>query len=163
MKDLEKTLDLDSFGQVPFKLSQQSAIGTSTAGTSQQPPQETNILATGTSKGKGIETTKQPTMTNQPGMSKEQSQVQIPLAQTRAAKIPALQTPLNEERNKKRDRETTTPISGSTEQPGAKRQRLNPLSKEETIEETVDSQREERARQLTFTLRKHLLAHKFKS
>jgi len=57
MRDLEKTLDLDSFGQVPFKLSQKSRIGTSTAGTSQQPPQEANIPATGTSKGKEIETT----------------------------------------------------------------------------------------------------------
>lgn len=38
MRDLRKTLDLDSFGQVPFKLSQKSAISTSTAGTSRQPP-----------------------------------------------------------------------------------------------------------------------------
>ena len=56
-----------------------------------------------------------------------------------------MQTPLNEERNKKRDRETTTPINGPTEKPGAKRQRLNPLSEEEIIEETTESLREERA------------------
>lgn len=31
MKDLEKTLDLDSFGQVSFKLPQQSRVGTSSA------------------------------------------------------------------------------------------------------------------------------------
>ena len=35
MKDLEKTLDLDSFGQVSFKLPQQTRVGTSSAGTSQ--------------------------------------------------------------------------------------------------------------------------------
>jgi len=34
MKDLEKTLDLDSFGQVPFKLPQQTGVGTSSTGTS---------------------------------------------------------------------------------------------------------------------------------
>lgn len=35
MRDLEKTLDLDSFGQVFFKLSQGPERGASTAGTSQ--------------------------------------------------------------------------------------------------------------------------------
>lgn len=91
-------------------------------------------------------------MTDQPTISKEQCQVQIPLAQTKAAEISALQTPLNEERHKKRDRKTTTPINGPIEEPGAKRQRLNPLSEEEIIEETVDIQREERANQQTFTV-----------
>jgi len=56
---------------------------------------------------------------------------------------PILQTPLNEERNKKRDRELATPASGPSVQPGAKRQRLNPLSEEEFLEETTDSQRKE--------------------
>jgi len=37
VKYLEKTLDLDYFGQVSFKLPQQSGVGTSFAGTSQQP------------------------------------------------------------------------------------------------------------------------------
>lgn len=92
-------------------------------------------------------------MTDQPGMSKEWSQVQIPPAQTKATESLALQTPINEEINKNRDRETTTPISGPTQDPGAKRQRLNPLSEEEIIEETVDNQREERASQQTFTVR----------
>ena len=53
---------------------------------------------------------------------------------------PILQTPLNEERNKKRDKEVATPASGPS---GAKRQRLNPLSEEEFFEETTDSQRKE--------------------
>ena len=35
MKDLEKTLDLDSFGQVSFRLPQQIGAGTSSTGTSQ--------------------------------------------------------------------------------------------------------------------------------
>jgi len=64
MRDLEKTLDLDSFGQVPFKLPQKSASSASIARTSQQPPPEVNRLATGTSKGKEINTTKQLTMTD---------------------------------------------------------------------------------------------------
>lgn len=55
---------------------------------------------------------------------------------------PVLQTPLNEERNKKRDREKTTPASKPSGQHGTKRQRLNPLSKEEFVEENKDSQRE---------------------
>lgn len=57
MIDLKKTLDLDYFGQVPFKLSQKSTISASTARTSQQPPQEVNVPATETSKGKEVETT----------------------------------------------------------------------------------------------------------
>ena len=50
-----------------------------------------------------------------------------------------LQTPLNEERGKKRDREEATPISEPAEQPGEKRQRLNLLSEEEIFEETTES------------------------
>jgi len=72
-------------------------------------------------------------------------QEKIPPVQTKAPEIPALQTPLNEEKGKKRDREETTPISGPAEQPGAKRKRLNPLSEEEIIEETIESLRGERA------------------
>jgi len=83
-------------------------------------------------------------MKDQPTMSKEQSEGKIPPAQTKALEVPALQTPLNEERSKKRDREDATPISGPAEQPGEKRQRLNPLSKNEIIEETTDSLRGER-------------------
>lgn len=67
-----------------------------------------------------------------------------PLVETHVAESPALQTPLNGERGKKRNRETTTPTSGPVEQPGTKRQRLNPLSEEEMMEETIDNHREER-------------------
>ena len=72
-------------------------------------------------------------------------QGKIPSVQTKAPEIPALKTPLNEEKGKKRDREESTPISGPAEQPGAKRQRLNPLSEEEIIEETIESLKGEKA------------------
>jgi len=45
-----------------------------------------------------------------------------------------LQTPANEERPKKRDRKEETPPGTSTDQPGEKRQRLNPFSEEEMPE-----------------------------
>ena len=48
---------------------------------------------------------------------------------------------MNEEKNKKRDREVATPASGPSEQPSAQGHRLNPLSEEEFFEETTDSQR----------------------
>ena len=54
-----------------------------------------------------------------------------------------LQTPLNEERAKKRERQEDTPISGSAEQQGEKRQRLNPYSEEELLEETAGNLRGE--------------------
>ena len=107
MKNLEKTLDLDSFGKVSLKPPRQTGVGTSSARTSRQPVQETSALGTGSSKGKEVAGTKQQEMTDQ--------QDQIPPVQTKAAKIPALQTPLNEEKGKKRDREEATPISGPAE------------------------------------------------
>jgi len=72
-------------------------------------------------------------MTDQPATSKEQGKGQVPPTQTKALEIPILQTPLNEERGKKRDRQEDTPISGPEEKPGEKRQRLNPLLEEEFI------------------------------
>ena len=42
MKELENGLDLDSFGQVSFKLPQHIGGDTSFAGTSQQPSQKAN-------------------------------------------------------------------------------------------------------------------------
>jgi len=58
--------------------------------------------------------------------------------------VPALQTPLNEEKGIKRDREETTPVSGLAEQPGAKRKWVDPLPEEEIIEEIIESPRSER-------------------
>ena len=42
-----------------------------------------------------------------------------------------IQTPINEERSRKRDREQDTPLTTSTTQQGEKRQRLNPFSDED--------------------------------
>lgn len=58
MKYLEKTLDLDSFGQVQFETSHKSASGTSasTADTSQNHSQETSAPLAKTSQGRGKET-----------------------------------------------------------------------------------------------------------
>lgn len=106
MNDLENTLDLDSFGQVSFKLPQQTGVGTSSTVTSQQPIQEISTPVSGSSKGKEVAGTEQQAMMDQ--------QEQIPPVQTKAAEIPALQIPLNEEKGKKRDREEATPISGPT-------------------------------------------------
>ena len=50
---------------------------------------------------------------------------------------PILQTPLNEERNLKRDREEATPSSRPIDQTFSKRQRLNPYVKQEYAEETT--------------------------
>ena len=88
---------MDSFGQVSFKLPQQTGVGTSSARTSQQPIQEANTPVSGSSKGKEVAGTEQQAMTDQEG--------QIPPVQTKAVEILALQTPLNEEKGKKRDRE----------------------------------------------------------
>src|SRR5699024_1762578 len=111
MRDLEKTLDLDSFGQVQI-----SGIGASTIGTSQQPTQEISTLAREMLKGKeletSIQTTEQSTMSKKLEASKEHSQIPTPPTQTNVEETPNLQTPLNEERNKKRYRETTTPTNG---------------------------------------------------
>ena len=82
MRDLEKTLDLDSFGQVRFESSQRSGISACTAETSQQHSQDTSAPVIGTSKGKGQETstqaTKQSIMSKQPENSKKQAQIQAP-------------------------------------------------------------------------------------
>lgn len=49
---------------------------------------------------------------------------------------PILQTPLNEERNPKRDREKTIPSRKLVAQTYVKRKRLNPFSEQEFTEET---------------------------
>ena len=56
---------------------------------------------------------------------------------------PVLQTPPNEEKSLKRDREVASPVSGPSDQHGAKRHRLNPYSEEEFFEETTGSLRKE--------------------
>lgn len=140
MKGLEKTFDLDSFGQVSFKLPQHIGGDTSFAETSQWPSQKASAAST---KGKQVIDSEQETMEDQPDTSKEQGQGKVPPAQTKAPEVPILQTPQNEEKSKKRDREEGTPTSGSAEPPGEKRQRLNPYSEEEFLGETTGSMRGE--------------------
>ena len=82
-------------------------------------------------------------MVDRPYAAKDQSQGQAPSTQASAPKAPVLQTPLNEERAKKRDRQEETPTGASTEQQGEKRQRLNPYTKDEFTEETTGNQRGE--------------------
>ena len=56
---------------------------------------------------------------------------------------PIVQTPLNEEKNLKRDREVAIPTSGPSNEPGAKRHKLNPYLEEEFFEETIGNLRKE--------------------
>jgi len=140
---LEKTLDLDSFEKVTIKLPRQVGERTSTAAVSQAAQDRTTPTAS-TAKGKEVIDTEQETIAEQPTTSKEQGQGQAPPLQTKAPQILELQTPLNGERSKKRDREETTPTSGSAEHPEARRQRVNPQIEEEISEEVIESPRRER-------------------
>jgi len=116
IKNLEKSVDLESFGQVFFTLPQDLGAGTSSTTTSQQPTKESDPPA-GTSKGKELQHSEQlETMADRPDTAKEQSQGQAPSTQANAPEAPVLQTPLNEERAKKRDRQEETPTEASTEQ-----------------------------------------------
>ena len=70
-------------------------------------------------------------MAEAPGPTDEQMQEKEPPVQNVTVETSVLQTPINEERGKKRDREEQTPLSTTTSQQGEKRQRLNPFSEEE--------------------------------
>ena len=117
--------------------------GSSTAAASQA-TQEPSTSATGTTKGKEVMDAEQEIVTEQPTTSVEQTQGQAPPQQKEALQVPALQTPANEERGRKRDREDSTPASGSTQQREAKRQRIDPQLEEEIVEEILESPRRER-------------------
>ena len=60
----------------------------------------------------------------------QQAQETVPPRQETTVEASILQTPKNEDKNQKRDREQETPLTTSITQ-GKKRQRLNPLSEEE--------------------------------
>ena len=55
-----------------------------------------------------------------------------------------MQTPAQEERGTKRDREESTPASGSSQQPQAKRKRADSPEVEDITEEILDSSRKDR-------------------
>lgn len=73
-------------------------------------------------------------MADLPASTDEQSQGQDPSTQEMAVEISVLQTPANEERAKKGDRQEETPPGTSTDQQGEKRQRVNPFFEEEMPE-----------------------------
>ena len=64
-------------------------------------------------------------MKEQPQTSKGQDQVQVSSIQTNPIEVSILQTPLNVEKGKRREAEAATPFIGSSQQPQAKRQKLN--------------------------------------
>ena len=91
-----------------------------------------------TNKGKEIQqeqplpsTDQQEEMADAAANTKQQTQEQVLPRQEVTVETSVLQTPTNEERNRKRDREIETPLTTSTNQQGEKRQRLNPFSDEE--------------------------------
>jgi len=69
-------------------------------------------------------------MADRPVSTDEQIQGEDPSTQAKVTGIPVLQTPLNEERAMKRDRQEETQTRASIDQQGEKRQRLNPYSEE---------------------------------
>ena len=69
-------------------------------------------------------------MVEAPISTEQQAQQSAPPRQETIVETSVLQTPANEERGKKRNREQETPLTASTTQ-WEKRQRLNPLSEEE--------------------------------
>lgn len=58
--------------------------------------------------------------------------------------MPVLQTPAHEERGRKRDREDSTPASGSKQQPESKRKKVDSPFEEEISEEILGSPRRDR-------------------
>ena len=141
-KDLEKTLDFDSADQVTFKLPYQVEEGTSIAATSQV-AQGASTSAKGIAKGKEPMETEQGMVIEQPLTSMEETQGKAPPQKTEALQVPPLQTPVNEERGRRRDREDSTLASGSVKQLESKRQRVDPPIEEEVSEEVIESPRRE--------------------
>ena len=85
-----------------------------------------------------------PSSEQQQGQQPEQQQEQTPPPQTEPQIAPSLQTPAQEERGTKRDREESTPASGSSQQPQTKRQRADSLEVDDITEEVLDSSRKDR-------------------
>ena len=160
MKELEKTIDLDYVIQVPFRLPQTSGGGTSVTRTA--PP----TTAPGLDKGKGKmdaedEAKKQQSEQGkqQPEQETEQQEEQTVLPQTGLPETPlmqtprpqieplatsVLQTPAHEERGTKRQREESTPLSGSSHQPEAKRQRADSPEVEDITEDVLNDTAKDR-------------------
>ena len=70
-------------------------------------------------------------MAEAPVSTEQQAQESVPPRQETTMDTSVLQTPINEEITRKRDRHQETPLTTSASQQGEKRQRLNPFSEEE--------------------------------
>ena len=103
-----------------FSLPRDLEVGTSYAATSQHPAQEGHPLVEASKAKQLQQLEQQETMENRPDTTKDQSQGQAHSTQASAPEAPVLQTPLNEERARKRDRQEKTPTGASTEQQGEK-------------------------------------------
>lgn len=163
-RELENTIDLDYVQHVPFRPPYSIGEGTSATKTAPQAP---STSAPVLDKGKGImgteeEVTKEkpaPEAEQQKGQQQEQQQgknvppqtqlpaaptLQIPPPQKEPVTAPILQTPAHEERGTKRDREESTPLSGSSHQPEAKRQRADSTEVEDITDDVLESERKDK-------------------
>jgi len=70
-------------------------------------------------------------MVEAPTTTEKKVQESVPSWQETTVETSMLQTPVNEERARKRYRQEETPLTTSTSQQGEKRKRLNPFSEEE--------------------------------
>ena len=143
-KKLEKEADLEYCGQV-FSLPHIQLGAAASSSTAPQQAAQTTPQVASTEKGKEMEQEQplpkteqqkehieqQEEMAEAPISIEQQAQESVPPRQETAVDTSVLQTPLNEERTRKRDRQQETPLTTSTSQQGEKRQRLNPFSEEE--------------------------------
>ena len=68
--------------------------------------------------------------------------LQTPPPQTQQSSAPVLQTPAHEERGVKRQREDSTPLSGPSGQPEAKRQRADSPEVEDITDDVLDIEKD---------------------
>jgi len=120
--NLEKAANLEYFGQVFSPDPSYLGVATSSSTAPQQPAQATTQRAT-TDKGKEIQqeqplpsAEQQEEMAEAPANTEQQTQEQVLPRQEVTVETSVLQTPTNEERTRKRDREEETPLTTSTNQ-----------------------------------------------
>jgi len=155
LRDFQKSADLELASQVPPLLGTERGTAASSS-TGQQLATRIDTQISSKGKEKQMEPEQEqvqgeeapaeeeqqqeagpPLQTEQttaPSHSEQQAQVETLPRQVSTTEASVLQTPQNEERSKKRDKEEETPYVATTSQ-GEKRQRLNPLSEEEVPQE----------------------------
>jgi len=142
-RNLENLADLEHCTQV-FPLPSTQVGAAASSSTTPQKAGQTSTQAAGSDKGKQIQQEQplpveqqeeqpqqQEEMAKAPAPTEQQAQESKPQAQKIAVETSVLQTPINEERSRKIDREEDTPPTTLASQQGEKRQRLNPFSEEE--------------------------------